>query len=222
MAIAFLDERLDAVHKDFVPWGRRLQSIDEEYELGDVLGKGTFSVVRRGRKHNGDATEYAVKEVGKTGLVDNHRKVRQLLVEIAVSKGLTHPHLGKTRDVVNTNQAVYLVMDLAPGSSLEAILQHNPSLPHSDAQYITRQLLSALAFLHAHRIVHRDVKPANMIIDRSARHVTLVDFGLSKHIGGRSSFSAAESLLYSPLTGSGQVPPSPLDDATCCATPEAG
>src|SRR5438105_514727 len=80
------------------------------------------------------------------------------------------------------NGSVFIVMRFIDGLTLQELLQRAVRLPFSRALHITAQVASALDYAHAQRFVHRDVKPANILIEQGDR-ATLTDFGIAKAVG---------------------------------------
>ena len=90
---------------------------------------------------------------------------------------LSHPHIEALFDIGQTDGTHYLVMELLAGETLATRLRWGP-LPEKDALRIGAEIAEALGAAHAHGIVHRDVKPANVMLTRSG--AKLLDFGLAR------------------------------------------
>ena len=222
MSLELLNRRLEAQ-----PWCRCLKDISDEFtvrpeehdDTPGVLGRGTFAEVRRCERQDGRT--FAVKSISKKGLIGNDRRIRHVLVEVASTVVLSHECLVKTHEVVLTRDHVHLVMNMCPGVTLHAHLQTVPDgrMQGSEAAYVMKQLLGALSCLHDHSIVHRDVKPSNIIVDPATLHTTLIDIGLGKYVGPPSSFPDGQDVLSSPVSES----LAPFhDERSVLATPDAG
>jgi len=104
---------------------------------------------------------------------------RQFQQEAMVLARLNHPHLVRVTDFFEEEDNTYLVMDFVDGESLADRISRQGALPEQDALVWAGQLLDALAYCHGEGVIHRDIKPQNVIIRPDGRAV-LVDFGLVK------------------------------------------
>ncbi|HVH67401.1 MAG TPA: serine/threonine-protein kinase [Gemmatimonadales bacterium] len=174
---------------------RRLQkALGNEFSVGDLLGEGGFAAVFRVReKTPGRDVAVKVLDLGQTpspALAD--RFVR----EARTSAQLEHPHIVPIYKVGGyKNQVLYIVMRCINGPSLRHLLEQQQRLAVRDAARIARQVADALGHAHQHGIVHRDVKPDNILLDE-AGHVLVTDFGIAK---------AAQAASVSQLTTEGMV-----------------
>ena len=92
---------------------------------------------------------------------------------------LDHPNIVKVLVVGTHNNTPYIVMDYIEGSDLEEVIKRNGRLPVDKALNIFKQILSALSYVHSKGIIHRDIKPKNILIDKNGS-VKLTDFGIAK------------------------------------------
>jgi serine/threonine-protein kinase len=156
--------------------------IGGRYRLRDRLGAGGMSVVWQARDEVLDR-DVAVKVLGPA-LAEDPELLRRIHAEARAAAGLRHPNVvgvydyGETQDRGRT--VPYIVMELVSGRSMTELLSGGP-LPWRLAVLIGAQVAAALASAHAHGIVHRDVKPANVMV--TAAGVKLVDFGISATTG---------------------------------------
>ncbi|CBN75345.1 conserved unknown protein [Ectocarpus siliculosus] len=121
----------------------------------------------------------AMKVVQTDGDVQKEKEARQEaeLLEVCAP----HPNVVDMLGVIKTNTTYYTLMSLADGD-VAAMMKHAGRLTEKQAVFLIRQLVSALEFLHARRIVHCDVKPANMLLVGSINKMRLADFGLSAKV----------------------------------------
>jgi len=112
--------------------------------------------------------------------------------EIAILRKLDHPHILSLRDAVETDTHWVLVTELAHGELYE-VLVDDGTLPEAVVASIAKQLVSALAYLHARRIVHRDIKPQNVLVASGGR-VMLADMGFAREM-------SASTIMLSSLKG---------------------
>lgn len=106
--------------------------------------------------------------------------------EARIARLLSHPAVARVRDVFESPDATHIVMDLVP-YTLHDMLRTHITLSEPAAAAILRQVLSAVAYVHARNIVHRDVKPDNVLVDRLTEPtvVQLCDFGIANFTGKR-------------------------------------
>jgi serine/threonine protein kinase len=104
---------------------------------------------------------------------------QQFEQEAATLARLNHPHLVRVIDFFEERGNTYLVMDFVEGESLDDRIEREQALPESQVLAWANQLLDALAYCHSQGVIHRDIKPPNVIIRPDGRAV-LVDFGLVK------------------------------------------
>eukprot|EP00966_Prymnesium_polylepis_P009139 210634-Prymnesium_polylepis.1 len=163
-------------------------SITELYEFNEVLGKGYFGSVQR-VTHLETKKAYACKLL-KTEQLKN----KSLKSEIAILKACRHPNIIFLKEVFATQEYVYLVMELASGGELFEWVMKKGCLTEKYAASATMQVASALAFMHGKGIVHRDMKPENLLLEnRSPRaRIKVCDFGLSKMIDVAPMSTVAE------------------------------
>ncbi|HEX5054587.1 MAG TPA: serine/threonine-protein kinase [Planctomycetota bacterium] len=156
-----------------------------EVELEHVIGRGGQGIVYRGRQAYLDRA-VAVKVLAPT-LVDPHFASR-FRREARTLAGLTHPHIVACYAAGVTEAGTcYLVMEFVPGPTLRRWLDQNGRLPHRTAVTLARDLASALAHAQATGVVHRDVKPENVLLqplpnapDSFAYRAKLADLGLAR------------------------------------------
>lgn len=100
--------------------------------------------------------------------------------EIQLAAQLQHPHIVPLLSADSGGQLLYYIMPFVAGESLRDRLRRDGALPLADAARIWRDLLDALAYAHAHGVVHRDVKPGNVLL--SGRNALIADFGIARAI----------------------------------------
>ncbi len=144
------------------------------YRLGHEIGVGSTAVVHRGHdRRTGEDVAIKLFTVGPSPAGDGRNRR-----EVEILTGLRHPGLVGLRDAGTTDGRLFVVMDLVDGESLAAALRHEP-LPPATVEVLGAELAEALAHVHARGIVHRDVKPANILLDAD-RRPRLTDFGIAR------------------------------------------
>ncbi|WP_261570241.1 serine/threonine-protein kinase [Frankia gtarii] len=193
-----------------------MRKLGSRYVLHELLGQGTTGQVWRGVRVQDDAA-VAIK-VLRRELADDPEIVDRFLREWDLLVDLDSPDLVAVRDLVNEPGALAIVMDLVEGPDLRAHLREFGPRPAQEAVRLAIGTLWALDSVHAAGIVHRDVKPENILIDTSTPDrpiVRLTDFGIARVINTPSRVSATgpigTPLYMAPELGTG-APPTPAAD----------
>ncbi|KAG0198989.1 MAP microtubule affinity-regulating kinase 1 [Mortierella sp. GBA30] len=185
------------------------------YTFLKQLGHGRFSVVHLGR-HFYTEKLYAVKVIDKQA----HKPdiLVRLRREIELMESLDHPNIVQLHEVIETQFTIYVCMEYVEGCSLEQYLksQENGRISEKEARRVIRELASAISHCHSRSIVHRDVKPANILITHSGK-VMLIDFGLGNTFSYRSRLNTICGSLpyYSPEIARGSSYIGPEIDIWC-------
>ncbi|MFF3764635.1 serine/threonine-protein kinase [Streptomyces sp. NPDC001922] len=156
------------------------------YRLGARLGRGGMGVVWRATDQL-LGRQVAVKELYRDdGLPESEARLRRerTLREARTVAQLQHPHVIVVHDVVEQDERPWIVMELVDGRSLSDQLSADGPVPPREAARIALALLGALRAAHAHGVLHRDVKPANVLMERGSGRVVLTDFGIAQVSGG--------------------------------------
>nr|CAD1841701.1 unnamed protein product [Ananas comosus var. bracteatus] len=151
-----------------------------KYEVGRLLGRGTFAKVYHGRSVS-DGSCVAVKVLDKPEVVGTGTGAGpRVLREVSAMRGLSHPNVLRLLEVMATRSKIYLVMELAPGGDLLSLLARSRGgrLPEPAARRYLLQIVAALRYCHARGVAHRDVKPQNLLLARDGA-LKLSDFGLA-------------------------------------------
>ncbi|MCA8922539.1 MAG: serine/threonine protein kinase [Planctomycetes bacterium] len=164
------------------------------YELLEELGRGGMARVFRGRQLT-TGREVAIKILHNQGPPSVEGRLR-FQRETSAALRLQHPHIVRTLEGGIEGEDAYLVMEIVHGESLKQRLTRGPCEPRW-ALRLTEALAQALAFAHRNGVVHRDVKPANILIDE-AGEPHLVDFGLAKPLHGVDDLTATGLVVGTP------------------------
>ncbi|EMP35173.1 Serine/threonine-protein kinase 36 [Chelonia mydas] len=168
----------------------------EKYHVLEMIGEGSFGRVYKGRRKysaqvrrdpgrgslkSGVVREYstqvvALKFIPKVGR--SEKELKNLQREIEIMRGLHHPNIVQMLDSFETDKEVVVVTDYAEGELFQ-ILEDDGNLPEDQVQGIAAQLVSALYYLHSHRILHRDMKPQNILLSKGGV-IKLCDFGFAR------------------------------------------
>ncbi|MXM61936.1 protein kinase [Streptomyces sp. HUCO-GS316] len=196
------------------------------YRLVESIGQGGMGRVWRAADEMLDR-QVAVKEMRIDGLDAEDARTRRerTLREARATARIDHPHVVRVYDVVDEGERLWIVMELVDGRSLEGILaEEGPLGPCETARY-GLGLVEALRQVHGRGVLHRDIKPGNVLVEHGARRIVLTDFGIAA-IQDAKALTMVGMLVGSPdymaperISGRPQGPPSDVWSlgATLCA-----
>jgi serine/threonine-protein kinase len=182
------------------------------YQLLDELGRGAMGVVYKGHDPTIDRPVALKVLTPGQGLEGPERAQyrKRFLREARAAGRLTHPNIVTVYDVGEDQDRAFLVMEYIEGEPLDRLLRRVGALPLPRVLEIADQVAGALDYAHAHGIVHRDVKPANILVSSSGL-VKVTDFGiarladadltLTQHTQGTPSYMAPEQVAGHPVDG---------------------
>jgi ABC-type branched-subunit amino acid transport system substrate-binding protein len=154
------------------------------YRVDSLVGRGGMGVVYRATDLS-LGRPVALKLVAPELAEDEHFRAR-FLREPRLAASLDHPNVIPIYEAGEHDGQLYLAMRFVEGSDLKSVLERERQLPPERALSILSQVAGALDAAHRRALVHRDVKPANVLIDESG-HAYLTDFGVTKQVGGEST-----------------------------------
>ncbi|XP_075881946.1 calcium/calmodulin-dependent protein kinase (CaM kinase) II beta 1 isoform X1 [Nelusetta ayraudi] len=155
----------------------------DEYQLYEELGKGAFSVVRRCVKLC-TGQEYAAKIINTKKLsARDHQKLER---EARICRLLKHPNIVRLHDSISEEGFHYLLFDLVTGGELFEDIVAREYYSEADASHCIQQILEAVLHCHQMGVVHRDMKPENLLLASKCKNaaVKLADFGLAIEVQG--------------------------------------
>ncbi|PHH91439.1 hypothetical protein CDD83_447 [Cordyceps sp. RAO-2017] len=169
------------------------------YNRTGTLGKGAFAVVYKVTSKY-DGKPYAAKEIEKRRFIKNGVLDQKVENEMKIMRRVQHPNIVRYMENFEwDDRLLIIIMEYVPNGDLGRIVTEQEPFPEDMAQVMSRQLLSALGYLHANNITHRDVKPDNILINTlEPLEVKLTDFGLSKMVETEQTFltTFCGTLLY--------------------------
>jgi serine/threonine protein kinase len=154
-----------------------------KYRLLDLVGRGTSSLVYKA-EHIKLPLTVAIKVLRLDHVTDPAPLLNQLASEAAVLAHLNHPHIIRVYDFEDEGPFPYLVTEYVRGCSLNRLIREHGRLPQDGALQVLSRLADALATAQQLGIVHRDIKPDNILLTKSGE-VKLADLGLAVAVGNR-------------------------------------
>eukprot|EP00736_Rhodelphis_marinus_P010757 Rmarinus@m.21704 len=160
--------------------------LTDRYEERGILGTGNYGIVKSAiDKHTGQPV--AVKIIIKKRIALDNAGSAAALAEFDLMKKLTHKNIIQINECFETEKAFVLVMEQACGGELFEKVAVEGRVSEDLARHVVQQILEAIHYLHSKNIIHRDMKPENVLIfDPRNMHVKVTDFGLAKILGDRS------------------------------------
>ena len=149
------------------------------YELIEKIGEGGMAVVYKGKDRL--LNRYVAVKILRPEFTKDAQFIENFKRESQAAAGLQHPNIVSVYDVGKEGNIHFIVMELIDGRPLSDIISERAPLDYKQAIEITRQVASALSLAHRNNIIHRDVKPHNIMITRDGI-AKLADFGIAKAV----------------------------------------
>ena len=151
----------------------------KRYRRGRYLGKGGFAKVYAFQSLN-SGREYACKVIPKASLIKESAR-RKLMNEIDIHRSIVHERVVRFERFFEDKSNVYIILELCQGQSMLELVKRRGALSEVETQFYIWHLLSAIQHLHAHLIIHRDLKLGNLFLDHHG-DVKVGDFGLATRL----------------------------------------
>jgi serine/threonine protein kinase len=180
--------------------GKQLQG--GKYTLDALLGQGGFGITFRATHHFLGQT-VVIKTLNL--LNQNHPQFSKMEAQFQdEARRLAlciHPNIVRVNDFFEEEEVPYLVMDYIPGQTLEQIIFPNQPLPEATAIHYIQQIGMALEVVHQNGLLHRDIKPHNIILRQGSQEVILIDFGIAREFtdGKPQTHTSLISEGYAPI-----------------------
>ena len=149
----------------------------DRYEIIEQIGTGGMADVYKAKCHK--LNRYVAIKVMKSEFSQDKTFVSKFWAEAQSAAGLVNPNVVNVYDVGVENGIYYIVMELVEGITLKKYIEKRGKLPYKEAVSIAIQVAKGMQAAHSHHIVHRDIKPQNIIISRDGK-VKVTDFGIAK------------------------------------------
>lgn len=149
----------------------------DRYEIIEQIGTGGMADVYKAKCHK--LNRYVAIKVMKSEFSQDKTFVSKFWAEAQSAAGLVNPNVVNVYDVGVENGIYYIVMELVEGITLKKYIEKRGRLPYKEAVSIAIQVANGMDAAHKHNIVHRDIKPQNIIISKEGK-VKVTDFGIAK------------------------------------------
>lgn len=165
-----------------------------DYELLEEIARGGMGVVYKARQTSLNRI-VAVKMI-LAGQLASEADIRRFHTEAEAAANLQHPNIVAIHEVGQQEERHYFSMDYVEGQNLAALVRERP-LPPAQAAALVKTIAEAIQYAHQRGILHRDLKPQNVLIDEHGRP-RVTDFGLAKHAGADSNLTQTGAVMGSP------------------------
>jgi len=164
------------------------------YEILELLGEGGMGRVYKARDRELDKI-IALKAV-RSERVDDPEAIQRFKQELLLARKVTHKNVVRIHDLGEAQGTKFFTMELVEGESLKQIVRHRGRLPWTETIPLARQILSALEEAHRQGVIHRDLKPQNILVDaQGVAHV--MDFGIARAEDG-ATLTATGAVMGTP------------------------
>jgi serine/threonine protein kinase len=158
-----------------------LRALESDYELIRELGRGGVTAVYLARRRD-TGTLVAIKAI-RARYLDDLDALHRFAREARTVAGLSHPNIVRTEAIKEIgDRAVAIIMEYVEGGTVRDRLREYGPLSAEDAETVLRDVANALGYAHRRGIVHRDVKPENVFLDKRTGRALLADFGIARRI----------------------------------------
>lgn len=157
--------------------------INERYEIIEMIGSGGMANVYKAKDHK--LNRFVALKVLKSEFSDDKNFVKKFREEAQACAGLSHPNIVNIYDVGNDEDTHFIVMELVEGITLKSYIERKGKLEIKEAVGIAIQIARGMEAAHVNHIVHRDIKPQNIILSREGK-VKVTDFGIAKAVNSNT------------------------------------
>ena len=167
--------------------------LQERYEILEKIGSGGMSVVYKAKCHT--LNRLVAIKVLKEEFASDENFVSKFKMEAQAAARLSHPNIVNVYDVVDEENLHYIVMELIEGITLKSYIEKKELLDSKEAIGIAIQVAQGIAAAHEQHIIHRDIKPQNMIISKDGK-VKVADFGIARAVSSQTLLWARCTIFH--------------------------
>ena len=167
--------------------------LNDRYEILSKVGSGGMSDVYKAKCHK--LNRYVAIKVLKSEFSEDRNFVSKFRAEAQAAAALSHPNIVNIYDVGEENGLYYIVMELVEGITLKKYIDKKGRIDVKEAVSIAIQVAQGIQTAHSHHIIHRDIKPQNIIISREGK-VKVTDFGIARASSSQTISSNAVGSVY--------------------------
>lgn len=167
--------------------------LQNRYEIIELIGSGGMSEVYRARCHK--LNRFVAIKVLKKEFCSDEEFVRKFKMEAQAAGALNHPNIVNIYDVVDEEELHYIVMELVDGITLKEYISQKGHLGSAEAVGLAIQVAQGIGAAHQRRIIHRDIKPQNMILSEDGK-VKVADFGIARAVSAQTMSSQAMGSVH--------------------------
>ncbi len=164
------------------------------YELIEKIGEGGMAIVYKAKCRL--LNRYVAIKILRPEFTKDEQFVENFRRESQAAAGLSHPNIVSVYDVGQEGNIHFIVMELVEGKTLSKLIEEKGRLDYKEAINITRQVASALSLAHKNQIVHRDIKPHNILITNTGV-AKLADFGIAKAVSASTIIGGNNKVMGS-------------------------
>jgi serine/threonine-protein kinase len=172
---------------------RKGMFLADRYEILEQIGAGGMSDVYKAKCHK--LNRFVAIKVLKKEYSEDKTFVTKFREEAQAAAGLMHPNIVNVYDVGDENGIYYIVMELVEGWTLKQFIEKRGKIPYKEAVSIAIQIANGIEAAHKHHIVHRDIKPQNVILSKDGK-VKVTDFGIAKAATSNTINSSAMGSVH--------------------------
>lgn len=159
------------------------QVLANRYEIKKVLGAGGMGVVYRAFDRQLDEV-VAIKTLKPEAVAQDSKSLERFKEEIRLARRITHRNVVRTHDLGEVDGVYYITMEFVEGANLKDLIRKRGRLPVGVALTVGKQLCRALEVAHDAGVIHRDIKPQNIVVDAGG-FLKVMDFGIARRTEGR-------------------------------------